>query len=50
MPVVGVYTLRLIVCLDEGAPLSFEVVHVKVVVSRHLVDQPSLNVIIRVSK
>ena len=50
VPVVGIDTLRLVVCLDEGAPLCLEVVHEKVGVSRHLMDQPRLNVIVGVGK
>ena len=50
MPVVGIDALCLVVRLDEGAPLCLEVVHEKVGVSRHLMDEPCLNVIVGVGK
>ena len=50
MPVMGIDTLRLVVCLDKGAPLGLEVVHEKVAVTRHLMNEPCLNVIVGMSK
>ena len=50
MPVVGIDALCLVVRLDEGAPLCLEVVHEKVGVSRHLMDEPCLDVIVGVGK
>ena len=50
MPVVGIDTLRLVVCLNERAPLSLEVVHEKVGVASHLMDEPCLNVIVGMSE
>ena len=46
MPVVGIDTLRLVVRLYEGTPLRFEIVHVKISVTSHLMDEPRLNVIV----
>ena len=50
MPVVGIDTLRLVVCLDVGTPLGLEVVHEKIGVTRHLMNEPGLNVIVGVSE
>ena len=50
LPVVRVHTLGLVVLLIVRAPLSFEVVHVEVIISVHLVDQRSLDVGVTVGK
>jgi hypothetical protein len=42
LPVVCINTLSLVMVCIEGTPLSFEVKHVEIVVSLHLVDQSSL--------
>lgn len=50
LPVVRVDTLRLIVLSVVRAPLSLEVKHKELLVAGHLVDQRSLDVLIRVRK
>ena len=50
MPIVGIDTLSLVMSLDEGTPLSFEVVHEKICVSCHFMDESRLDVIVGMSK
>lgn len=48
MPVVGIDALSLVVGLDEWTPLGLEVVHEETGVACHLMDQPSLDVVVGV--
>ena len=51
LPVVGVLTPSLVVlAVDEGTPLSLEVVHVEVAISRILMDKPGFDIQIGVRK
>ncbi len=50
LPVVSVNALRLVVLLVVGAPLSFEVEHVELLLTGHFMDEQSLDVRVRMGK
>lgn len=50
LPIVSVVTLGLVVIINERAPFSLEIEHVEVLIFCHHMDQPSFDVILRVSE
>lgn len=50
MPVVGIYTVSLVVLFVERTPLSLKIVHEECLVSLHFVDEAGLDFSVKVSE